>query len=696
MKDPHPEVKLETLALVPLITKTVPHYSIWKEEHKIITAAVQPVLAHRHAKVRLAGLEALDALVQLGGAAEYIQTVCGDQIKPKMWGDIYPETLPENRGKKIEDVQKESLKHNFFAMMIQDGNNAVRRRFYQMLGNWLSVVEEQLDHEHQLAPYLLSGLSDNAAEVRQATMQMLDLVGQRYELDNELDFKETLEYGQVRYETARWNKFFSGKLPEPFMGRPRLGSRIFVKSHAYRMLPACIRELQELLFTETVRLRSAVLIRNILVLLEDHSIKFSRSLIEAWVTACHECPDDSKLISMVLESAAILAHFVGMETFNDFVAPGTQLYDKHPAAATLIVSALVRGAECPEKHAAVTWELFIRSAAAESRDHRMRTALVQLMSGLLPYLEASELDVRLMAHSVCELMAANQETAQSVSVEIPAQLQQLVVEHARWLLDTVIDCFNDGRYSFSFCSRHRQVLRKLLLSAQGSEHCLEQLRDTLEGGATSSSTEVVQETVECAVVLTAKPLDSIGFSLAANVLSELVSNDKLQTAAGIAIRCLECAAGADQALTASTAAMLEPLQRNCQVALQFNHEILTVRQRAAVLARGGRPAWAAVWWPSVDDPLEETSSTAVIKDEEVSKESITPVAAVVVELKKDKRKTKIIIEEVEEEEEIEEIMTEGARQQLEMEEATRHIGDEDDSDDEVDECAIGGNLEELD
>merc|ERR1712166_1453307 len=282
----------------------------------------------------------------------------------------------------------------------------------------------------------------------------------------------------------------------------------------------------------------------------------------------------------------------------------------------------------------------------------------------------------------------------SVSVEIPAQLQQLVVEHAGWLLDTVIDCFNDGRYSFSFCSRHRQVLRKLLLSAQGSEHCLEQLRDTLEGGATSSSTEVVQETVECAVVLTAEPLDSIGFSLAANVLSELVSNDKLQTAAGIAIRCLECAAGADQALTASTAAMLEQLQRNCQVALQFNHEILTVRQRAAVLARGGRPAWAAVWWPSVDDPLEETSSTAVIEDEEVSEESITTVAAVVVELKKEKRKT--IIEEVEEEEEIEEIMTEGARQQLEMEEATRHIGDEDDSDDEVDECAVGGNLEELD
>merc|ERR1712166_480109 len=237
---------------------------------------------------------------------------------------------------------------------------------------------------------------------------------------------------------------------------------------------------------------------------------------------------------------------------------------------------------------------------------------------------------------------------------------------------------------FSFCSRHRQVLRKLLLSAQGSEHCLEQLRDTLEGGATSSSTEVVQETVECAVVLPA------------NVLSELVSNDKLQTAAGIAIRCLECAAGADQALTASTAAMLEQLQRNCQVALQFNHEILTVRQRAAVLARGGRPAWAAVWWPSVDDPLEETSSTAVIKDEEVSEESITTVAAVVVELKKEKRKSKIIIEEVEEEEEIEEIMTEGARQQLEMEEATRHIGDEDDSDDEVDECAVGGNLEELD
>merc|ERR1712159_691315 len=108
-KDGAPEVKKVALSCVRPITKTVAHYSVWKEESKALMDTVGATLGHRHASVRLAGLEAIDALMRLGGAAEPLQAVAGDQIRPQTWGDVY----------------SEDTKNNFLAMMIQDGNPAV-------------------------------------------------------------------------------------------------------------------------------------------------------------------------------------------------------------------------------------------------------------------------------------------------------------------------------------------------------------------------------------------------------------------------------------------------------------------------------------------------------------------------------------------------------------------------------------------
>merc|ERR1712139_343988 len=85
-RDTAPEVKKVGLSLVKLVVQTVQHYSVWKEEMKAVMDAVGSSLEHRHASVRLAGLEAMDALMRLGGAAEPLQAVAGDQIRPQTWG----------------------------------------------------------------------------------------------------------------------------------------------------------------------------------------------------------------------------------------------------------------------------------------------------------------------------------------------------------------------------------------------------------------------------------------------------------------------------------------------------------------------------------------------------------------------------------------------------------------------------------
>jgi len=329
-KDTAPEVKKVALSCVRPITLTVAHYSIWKQQTAMLMDACGRTLAHRHASVRLAGLEAIDAIMILGGAAEPLQAVAGDQIRPQTWGDVF----------------SEETKNNFLAMMIQDGNPAVRREYFRLLGSWLSEILDKMDHEHLLAPYLLSGLSDVSLSVRETTIAGIEAVGVRYEADNALDFREEIEYGLLKHEDARFMaSSTAASLPPPLKTRPRMGARVFVRSHAYRMIPCIIRELKEPLFTETVRLRSARLLRIILAYLEEHATKFTRQFVDAFMTALNNTKDDKdpELISTLLDSATLLGRFVDINVYLPFIQLDTVLGISNPAGSVMLAAAILQG-----------------------------------------------------------------------------------------------------------------------------------------------------------------------------------------------------------------------------------------------------------------------------------------------------------------------------------------------------------------
>lgn len=330
-------------------------------------------LAHRHASVRLAGLEAIDAIMILGGAAEPLQAVAGDQIRPQTWGDVFTE----------------ETKNNFLAMMIQDGNPAVRQEYFRLLGTWLSAILDKMDHEHLLAPYLLSGLSDVSMSIRETTIAGIEDVGVRYEEDNQLEFREEVEYGLVKHEDARFMAASATQsLPPPLKARPRLGSRVFVRSHAYRMIPCIIRELKEPLFTDTVRIRSARLLRIILAYLEEHATKFTRQFVDAFMMCLHNTKDDKdpELIATLLGSAELLGRFVDINVYLPFIQLDTVLGMSNPAGSVMLAAAILQGMppSALEDNAVRFLELFAAPPDInDSDDTDVQDAVIDLVSTFL-------------------------------------------------------------------------------------------------------------------------------------------------------------------------------------------------------------------------------------------------------------------------------------------------------------------------
>merc|ERR1719487_1261581 len=188
------------------------------------------------------------------------------------------------------------------------------------------------------------------------------MVGIRYEADNQLDFREEIEYGLLKHEDSRFMAQ-GGMLPAPLKGRPRLGARVFVRSHAYRMIPCIIRELKEPLFTDTVRLRSATLLRFILAFLEEHATKFTRQFIDAFMMAMNLTKDDKDpvLISTLLGCAELLGKFVDVTIYLPFIQLDTVLGISNPAGSVLLAAAILKGVppSVAEEYAVKFHEMFV-------------------------------------------------------------------------------------------------------------------------------------------------------------------------------------------------------------------------------------------------------------------------------------------------------------------------------------------------
>lgn len=191
---------------------------------------------HKHARVRMAGLRALFDVLCTGIWKNSVF------VFEAMIGFRDPNLVA------IKEFYDPSTKVNYFAMFVVDRSVATRKCFYQTMAKCLIDLPDKVDHEGRLFPYLISGLFDDNTDICNMCYELIEEIGLRHEEypENEVKLRELKQFGFKSEWT--YNGIISDDkvfLPAPIAARPRLGSRILVRSYVRRYLKALYRELAD-------------------------------------------------------------------------------------------------------------------------------------------------------------------------------------------------------------------------------------------------------------------------------------------------------------------------------------------------------------------------------------------------------------------------------------------------------------------
>lgn len=231
--------------------------SVMKHFSVAIVRATKDLLLHRLARVRIAAIDTIRALV-----------TCPNRDKCKGSGT---EAIADLIGHRDENVIPVSafytteIRLNYFAKLDQDANPVVRKAFFDMVSDWITNLPDRYDHESRLMPYLLSAVSDENDDISQTAMQTLAFLGARYEEEHGEEILEMKQYG-VDGKNPSYN--YQKRLPPPFLdNRPSLGTRLYVRGRARRFLNPILRELDN--WQSKTRGHAVRLLKSIIVYSEE-------------------------------------------------------------------------------------------------------------------------------------------------------------------------------------------------------------------------------------------------------------------------------------------------------------------------------------------------------------------------------------------------------------------------------------------
>ena len=302
--DPYPEVKLSSYRLIrALATKLPPGMKHFAQG---FIKLLLPALGHRHAKIRCAALDTVDALMQ-----------CPDEMKRKGAGTEAIVHLIGHRDENVLPIAAfyhGEARVNSFAKLVVDNSVPVREKFANILGMWLHDLPDRYDYFTRLLPYMLSCLSDEAPQVSHVAMQWMEKIGKQWEDEHTDEVIERRQYGVDGDRHAQRDIEY----PAPFKGRPRLGTRLFVRSNCRRFLQPLMRELGD--WKDQTRVHAARLLRVCLVYMEEHMTGHLHELVGCFCrSALYEHADAAKL--WMPECAKIVSSFVDPKPFLELLLP---------------------------------------------------------------------------------------------------------------------------------------------------------------------------------------------------------------------------------------------------------------------------------------------------------------------------------------------------------------------------------------
>ncbi|KAK1934286.1 Dynein assembly factor 5 [Phytophthora citrophthora] len=231
--------------------------SVMKHFSVATVRTIMPLLLHRLARVRIAVVETIQALVTCPNAEKCKGS--GTEAIVDLIGHRDENVIP------VASFYTTEVRLNYFAKLDQDRNPMVRRAFFAMISDWMINLPDRYDYESRLLPYLLSAVSDEDPAISGDALKTLGIIGERYEREHGEEVMEMKQYG-VDGKNPTYN--YGAPLPPPFTaGRPSLGTRLFVRGRARRFLNPILRELAN--WQESTRAHAVRLLKCVLVYCEE-------------------------------------------------------------------------------------------------------------------------------------------------------------------------------------------------------------------------------------------------------------------------------------------------------------------------------------------------------------------------------------------------------------------------------------------
>lgn len=143
--------------------------------------------------------------------------------------------------------------------------------------------------------------------------------GKEYEDDHQNEIIERRQYGVDGDDRINLEK----PLPPPFVERPRIGMRLYVRGNTKRFLHALVNELTN--WVSTTRLKSAALLKVVVVLCEEHLTMEANVLFPAFLKALRFARDDKvkdvQLQRALLEVFELLGRYIVPEVSTYYILP---------------------------------------------------------------------------------------------------------------------------------------------------------------------------------------------------------------------------------------------------------------------------------------------------------------------------------------------------------------------------------------
>jgi len=310
VRDTFPELKAEACLCLEILAEQEECNLGMKYFAVALVRSVLPILRHRLAKVRIAALSSLRAIITVP-----------DKDKMKGAGsDAIVELVGfrEENNLSVAAFYKSEVRFNYLAELVNDNSVAVREKLAELITELLTVMKDRFDHQQRLTPYLLDLLTDSAPSVSEGALNCLKRCGQLYEEEHGDDIIEKRQYG-VDGDATRLNL---EKPPvAPFRERPRIGVRLYVRGQVKRFLFALVGELTS--WQASTRLKSAHLLRVVVYLCEEHLTMEAYKLFPSLIKAIHfaRMDGDKELHHLVLESCEIVGRYTDPATYIHYVLP---------------------------------------------------------------------------------------------------------------------------------------------------------------------------------------------------------------------------------------------------------------------------------------------------------------------------------------------------------------------------------------